>query len=244
MIKRLTFILALLFAQPAWGAIAMLDAPANSETENCDPCTASFTISAGSNRKFLCAIGSEDVSTPLASAVTFNGISMAMAVQATSTTDPNGIAIWYLDEASLPAPGSHTVSVDFSDAVVDFGITCWSVSGIASGVPKDTDSVSSDSLNTATLSLSVVASDWVFTAATINNTSNTWSHGGTQTELSDFDYAGAVPSAAMSASRAAGEAGPSSTFGGSANRFAMVGAVWAEAASTFVPMGNQPKFID
>jgi hypothetical protein len=239
------FFLASPLAVPsAQAAIAILDAPANALGEICDPCTATMTISAGSTRKFICAVGSEDTSTPAASGVTFNGITMTAAIKVTTPTDGNAIELWYLDEASLPAPGSYTVSVDFADPVGDFGMTCWSVSGIASGAPKDTDSFASDTATTATLSLTgVVSTDWVFTAAVANEqNTNMWTHGGTQTEMSDLPF-GAAPSATMSTSRAAGQAAPSSTENGSAVRFAMIAAVWAEVAAKSVP-GYRPLFLD
>lgn len=244
MIKHLTFILALLFAQPAWAAIAMLDAAANSEQEDCDPCAANMTISAGSNRIFMCAIAAEDATNYNISGVTFNAVAMTPAVQAESPTDNNITELWYMLDASLPAPGTYSVSVDFTESVIEFGMTCWSVSGAAQTTPKDTDLFESDSAENATLSLTgIVATDWIFTAASINNTANTWTHGASQTELSDFDF-GATASAVMSTSRAAGISDPSSDFGGSANRFAMVAAAWAEAASTFVPMGGHAQQID
>jgi len=228
--------IALCLSTPVYAAIAILDAPASNELEDCDPCAVNMTISAGSDRIFMCAVGAEDSSSPAATAVTFNSIAMSSAIAATTPTASNSIELWYLLDASLPAPGTYSVSVDFADSTIDFGITCWSVSGAAQGPPKDTDLFTSDSTNTATLSLSgVVISDWTFTAAIFNNTGATWTHGTDQTEMSDFAFGAATASVVMSTTREGGEAAPSSTAAGSANRFAMVAAVWAEAGAAAVP---------
>lgn len=254
MIKRLTLILALLFAQPAWAAIAILDAPADNEQEDCDPCAANFTISAGTNRIFMCAIAAEDQVDYDISGVTFNAVAMSLAAQAESPTNNNIVEIWYMLDANLPAPGAHSVSVNFTESVIDFGMTCWSVSGAAQTTPKATDvsdaaacGGSCDSTLTATLSLAgIVATDWTFTAATHNAAANTWAHGAGQTEMSDFCFGQTVASGCMGTSRGANISAPESTTSGAtgANRFAMVAAAWAEAASTFVPMGGHAQQID
>lgn len=247
MIKKLlaltlAFVLAspIFLVAPAWAAITILDVAASNEAEDCDPCNPlSITISAGTSRKTVCGIAAEDATNYNLSGVTIGGVAAQLAIAGESPTDNNIGEIFYLDlgsDNSVLSPGVHAVSADFTESVLEFGITCITLAGIAQGAPKATNPSVSDSLNTATLTLvGVLSTDWTFTLATINNTANTFSHGSGQNELSDFEF-GATPSATMSMSYEAGEAAPQSTFGGSANRWVMVGAVWAEAASTAVPV--------
>jgi hypothetical protein len=242
--KQIIHTLVLLFlffagVNPAFGAWAILDAFTTATGEDCDPCTANFTLSAGSNRKYVCAIGAEDGATVYdISGVTYGAVAMSLAAQAQSPTDNNIVEIWYLDEASLPANGSNALSVNFTEAVTDVGMTCGSISGISSGIPSDTDTSASDSASTATLSLTAAASDLVLTAATGSIGTSTWTHGASQTERADFTF-GATPSGAMSVSTGSGVTGPSSTMTNGPGRFAMVAAVWAEAAAapSVIPAG-------
>lgn len=258
MIKRLLLSLLILcgapalipqLAAPAHAAIAMLDA---AETANPTACggagtcdLTSMTLSAGSNRKALCVVSAEDSTTAYdVNGITFGGVAMATVagMQAQSPTDNNIVELWYLDEASLPSAGDHTVAVDFTEDVTIVSITCWTVSGIASGAPKDTDSTSTDTATaTTTLTLTdIAASDWVFAAVTESAGVSTWSHGGSQTEIADTDFG----SATTGISRAAGITDPNSTCSNCVNqRLAMVAAAWAEA-STFVPIGGHIQFID
>lgn len=242
-IKLLSFLLFFFLASPAWAVITMLDVPETANPINCGgagTCDLTLmTLSAGTNRKALCAVTAEDTAiTYDLNGMTFGGVAMVRAAQAESPTDNNIAELFYLDNASLPAAGNHTVAVDFTEDVGAVSITCWTVQDIAQGAPKETNTGASNTGTTRALSLpTVVATDWVFTVATesIGSTTN-WTHGAGQVELSDVDFVQGT----SSTTRCDGCTAPSSTWLNSA-RNAMVGAAWAAAgaaAGTVIKMGT------
>lgn len=237
--KLIILALSLLVVSPTWATIAILDPPITSESEACDPCTfASIPVSAGTNRKFIVIVGSEAASARTITGVTYNGVAMSSVVESEATA--NRVAIYELNDASIPAPGSYTVSVNFSASVVDVGIIAFSISGVDQIVARDTDAFTSASANTATLSLvGVLSTDFTVAAVTMNSTSTSWTYQAGATELAVNAF-GATPSAAMAAAYELGEAAPSLTTTATVNRFVAVAATWAEVAgtTTTVAMGG------
>lgn len=225
--------------------ISVLDAPATIELEDCDPCTfASFTLSAGSNRKVVCLLATEaGTSADNTVSATFGGSAMTLAIAAASTTAFNRVNIWYVDELDLPAPGSHSFVVDGNAPLEDLAATCLTLAGVAvetltdagAGSPTDTDTFSSDSAAAATLALSANATDWSFQICNHNDNTgadNSFTHGAGQTEMSDVTFAGTANTALIGTSREAGETSMTCTSSQPADRFASAGAVWPAAAST------------
>jgi len=223
--RVIALLLSLLVAFPSWAAVAIHDVAAPYEQDGGTSITASFTTTTGATKLVACASLEDGTSTFSVTGATWNGDTVTAAVQKKNPGGSRYTSIWYID---TPDIGTADFVLTSDETISDWGLVILSLRGTATGV-KDTDEFSSDSDTTATFSLTgIVATDFILTCAIDAIETHTWTHGAGQTELFDFDFGPATPSARISSSWELGEAAPSSTTS-DPTAIAIVAAAFSEA---------------
>ena len=200
------------------------------------PLQFSHTLVAGSDRKVVIYVGIEQGDAAIdVSGVTYGGQTCTKAID--HITGTSGFRylceIWYIDEADLPSTGSQQVSITLSGTPTSLEINgfCAEYTGIASGVPEETDGANTSAspvTNNGGLSFSTDA--WVMSTAGSGNAGTDPTHNEGQVELIDFEDASSRFTCAELRG-ADGENSLSTSFSGTINRLCRVCASWTEAVA-------------
>ncbi len=141
--RRALAVLLLLFASPAWGGYVTGSVRATSAESSATCSDTGFVLSGGANRKVVVGVSFEDGGPggKTITGVTFNSVAMTRLVPTTEDlavdTTRRRMSVWYIDETSLPAAGTYTVTATLSGAVEAIGIISLELSGMASGAGVD-----------------------------------------------------------------------------------------------------------
>lgn len=200
--------------------------------------TVNHTLLAGSNRKVLAYVGLEDAASRTVTGITYGGVAMHLAVQASAVgAAANYATIWYLDEDELPADGVNAVAAALSGATSDRCILVRALSGIAQGAPYQArliaETAPGDGTIENTMQPGVAVPQWAFSYATAGNTGS-WAAGGTQVEYDEFNTASTCNQYADQAG-GAGQTTLASTFTGTLNRLIRLSCVWTSFQASLMP---------
>lgn len=198
--------------------------------DNCDPCTATFTVSSGATQLVVIQHWEDASATSDSASWSLGGGESLSATGCLPTPQTgNNTKAWYLDN---PTPGSGTISIDMSTGADDSVIIVATLQDAATGGPRTPDnySAASDNENTFTIS-GVQSTDVVIVTASVNGSTlgdAVWTWGAGLGEESDNQFGASTPSA--SAGSASGDG--SSTLTATANRTdRWIGCALAWAAS-------------
>lgn len=162
-------------------AISLLGTAATATGLAADNPTFSHTLSAGSNRIAIVFVACNSVRT--ITSVTYGGVACTLITTA-PTTGGERLAAYYLLEASLPANGAKTVSVQFSGAT-DYNLACFTIQDAKQQAYETSNSSYSASATTIQTSITTVAANaWAISGALVDGT-RTFTHDTGQNEITD-----------------------------------------------------------
>lgn len=194
-----------------------------------NPISVTHTLLAEVNRKVLVYVASEASTLSSCSGVTYGGVNMTKVCEISATgAAVNYIALFMLDESSLPANGAHSVEATFTAALGDSMIKVRSFHDIAQGQPSQFDTTGEGSPADATiendLANPILSTQWAFS---FTESGNVGSFTAGQGQVEADDFAGGSTTHMMSDLRGgSGQTQLTSTFVGTNNRLARLCAVW------------------
>ncbi len=160
-------------------------------TGTTSPLQFNHTLVAGSQRLVVVYVGDE-VSGNLTISATYGGQAMTLAAAADSTPTLFSFQtrIFYILEADLPSDGVNQVSITFTGTLTSFECQghCAQYSGVAQGVPDDTDATEEPTPADDTIEntgLTGASGDLLVSAVGCGNV-GTYTHNQSQAELMDF----------------------------------------------------------
>lgn len=143
--------------------------------------TFNHTLSAGSNRIAIVFVACNSVRT--ITSVTYGGVAMT-SIATAPTTGGERLAAYYLLEASLPANGVKTVSVQFS-AATDYNLACFTIQDAKQQAYETSNTSYSASATTIQTSITTVAANaWAISGALVDGI-RTFTHDTGQNEITD-----------------------------------------------------------
>lgn len=185
----------------------------------------SYTISAGSNRKLLVFVDWNDSTTQRTlSTLTYNGVSLTKVTGASgvagSSPSWTSVELWYLDEASFPAPGAYNVTPTWSGATVRARVYIIELSSATQGA-VDASALGTYTAATSnpTQAITTVAADaTVFGCFPGNANTTVSSYGAGQTELQKHDGVNLVTGVSYEVISSPGSDTQGITYGTTASR--------------------------
>lgn len=119
---------------------------------------------------------------------TYEGVAMTLVEEIIEITDNNILAaLWYLDEADLPADGANTPSVAFSGTFTagTSGARCMQFEGLEQGGPSGFDSDSVAGSATVSNDVTAAIADDLIISVCASDDNVTWTHSDSQDEIAD-----------------------------------------------------------
>lgn len=208
-------------------AITLLGTPASAAATSVN-----YTLPAGSNR-IVIGIACFEQSGVTVDSATFGGQAMT-APFATVYLDGggtrNGLRIFYILDADLPADGARSFAPSFSSAPGDSLLTVIGIEGAKQQAPEATGTATATSTTLISKAVtSLTNGAWFISGATGNLTGITWTHGSGQTERSDFTSASATACSSTEEVSTAGSETTSHTASSSLGRLVQGVVVFAQA---------------
>ena len=184
--------------QPVSGIVSLerviLDAVATGTANGDSLVSWSHTIGGGANRILVVAAGSEGYlggGLPVAS-VTYNGTALTRAIGEPIGTGPSdNVELWYLLEASLPAAGTYTVRVAYTDTTsLGLGGGSLSFTNARQGSPDATAKKSALNVSAVRTPITTATDSSVLLDAVIHGSFGTFTPGSGQFERFDITAGG------------------------------------------------------
>jgi len=174
--------------------VTQIDNLQNFVTTNVTTFNTSYTLTAGVNRVLMACICINTTGGADISAASYNSVAMNIDSANSEKANPIGVFWIFLKESGLPASGSYTFSVTFSNSVSNFRCSIFSVPKLDQSQNNFNASVGNTNTNLGTLNITNITltttNEFVALVATSSNTNRTTVAAGTNSvdliELADL----------------------------------------------------------
>jgi hypothetical protein len=193
--------------------------------------TASTTLSAGTNRKFVLAFQSETSGGAITvSAITYDGTSFFANQVLTRTSGDNYVVMYYYDIPDAKGAGSYNVVVT-STSGTNIGFAWWQLADCATGAAEGSGTANTTAGTTLSVTASATNGAVLIGAALSSITAVTWTIAGDVTEYTETAYTSSSAVWADAVTSGAGTKSMDTTVSTTGARIA------ALASFTSIPLG-------